>query len=111
MKAFQEFSDLEPDGVVGPLTWQALLAADTVVTGGRSPPPAAGLGRAGLDLASRAEPGAGAGAPEPAPPRAGLARGRDQAPRVEAPLAAVEVRRRGADRTTSTFRFVAPTEA
>ena len=23
MKAFQEFSDLEPDGVVGPLTWQA----------------------------------------------------------------------------------------
>ena len=29
VKAFQEFSDLEPDGIVGPLTWQALLAADT----------------------------------------------------------------------------------
>jgi N-acetyl-anhydromuramyl-L-alanine amidase AmpD len=31
VKAFQEFSDLEPDGIVGPLTWQALLAADTEV--------------------------------------------------------------------------------
>ena len=31
VKAFQEFSDLEPDGIVGPLTWQALLAADTKI--------------------------------------------------------------------------------
>ena len=31
VKAFQEFSDLEPDGIVGPLTWQALLTADTAV--------------------------------------------------------------------------------
>ena len=28
VKAFQEFADLEPDGIVGPLTWQALVAAD-----------------------------------------------------------------------------------
>ena len=28
MKAFQQFADLEPDGIVGPLTWQALAAAD-----------------------------------------------------------------------------------
>ena len=31
VKAFQEFSDLEPDGVVGPLTWQALAAADVTM--------------------------------------------------------------------------------
>jgi peptidoglycan hydrolase-like protein with peptidoglycan-binding domain len=31
VKAFQEFSDLEPDGIVGPLTWQALAAADVQV--------------------------------------------------------------------------------
>jgi N-acetyl-anhydromuramyl-L-alanine amidase AmpD len=31
VKAFQEFNDLEPDGVVGPLTWRALLAADAPV--------------------------------------------------------------------------------
>ena len=36
VKAFQEFSDLEPDGVVGPLTWRALLAADTPVPAGAS---------------------------------------------------------------------------
>ena len=28
VKAFQEFADLEPDGIVGPLTWRALAAAD-----------------------------------------------------------------------------------
>ncbi len=28
VKAFQELNDLEPDGIVGPLTWQALAAAD-----------------------------------------------------------------------------------
>ncbi len=28
VKAFQEFADLEPDGIVGPLTWRALVAAD-----------------------------------------------------------------------------------
>jgi N-acetyl-anhydromuramyl-L-alanine amidase AmpD len=28
VKAFQELADLEPDGIVGPLTWQALLATD-----------------------------------------------------------------------------------
>jgi N-acetyl-anhydromuramyl-L-alanine amidase AmpD len=28
VKAFQELSDLEPDGIVGPLTWQALAAGD-----------------------------------------------------------------------------------
>jgi N-acetyl-anhydromuramyl-L-alanine amidase AmpD len=28
VKAFQAFADLEPDGIVGPLTWQALAAAD-----------------------------------------------------------------------------------
>jgi N-acetyl-anhydromuramyl-L-alanine amidase AmpD len=28
VKAFQEFADLGPDGIVGPLTWQALAAAD-----------------------------------------------------------------------------------
>ena len=31
VKAFQEWSDLEPDGIVGPLTWRALLAEDAVV--------------------------------------------------------------------------------
>ena len=31
VKAFQELSDLEPDGIVGPLTWQALLATDATV--------------------------------------------------------------------------------
>ena len=31
VKALQEFSDLEPDGIVGPLTWQALLAADAPI--------------------------------------------------------------------------------
>ena len=31
VKAFQEFADLEPDGVVGPLTWQALVAGDVKV--------------------------------------------------------------------------------
>jgi N-acetyl-anhydromuramyl-L-alanine amidase AmpD len=31
VKAFQELSDLEPDGIVGPLTWQALLATDAAV--------------------------------------------------------------------------------
>jgi N-acetyl-anhydromuramyl-L-alanine amidase AmpD len=31
VKAFQEFSDLEPDGIVGLLTWQALAAADVQV--------------------------------------------------------------------------------
>ena len=31
VKAFQEFSDLEPDGIVGELTWQALAAADVQV--------------------------------------------------------------------------------
>lgn len=33
VKAFQEFGDLEPDGIVGPLTWQALLATDPAVPG------------------------------------------------------------------------------
>ena len=28
---FQEWRDLEPDGIVGPLTWRALLAEDAVV--------------------------------------------------------------------------------
>ncbi|NUT55155.1 MAG: N-acetylmuramoyl-L-alanine amidase [Thermoleophilia bacterium] len=28
VRAFQELSDLEPDGLVGPLTWRALLAAE-----------------------------------------------------------------------------------
>ena len=28
VKAFQEFADLEPDGIVGPLTWQALATAE-----------------------------------------------------------------------------------
>jgi len=28
VRAFQEFADLEPDGIVGPLTWHALVAAD-----------------------------------------------------------------------------------
>jgi hypothetical protein len=37
VKAFQEFADLEPDGIVGPLTWQALAAADVKI-----PAPAAG---------------------------------------------------------------------
>ena len=31
VKAFQEWSDLEPDGIVGPLTWRALLVADAAV--------------------------------------------------------------------------------
>ena len=37
VKAFQQFADLEPDGIVGPLTWQALAAADVTV-----PAPATG---------------------------------------------------------------------
>ena len=28
MKAFQQLADLEQDGIVGPLTWHALAAAD-----------------------------------------------------------------------------------
>jgi len=28
VKAFQHFADLEQDGIVGPLTWQALAASD-----------------------------------------------------------------------------------
>ncbi len=35
VKAFQQFADLEPDGIVGPLTWQALAAADVKAPGGR----------------------------------------------------------------------------
>lgn len=31
VKAFQELNSLEPDGIVGPLTWQALAAADVKV--------------------------------------------------------------------------------
>jgi N-acetyl-anhydromuramyl-L-alanine amidase AmpD len=41
VKAFQEFADLEPDGIVGPLTWQALAAADVklpVAAAGRLQP-------------------------------------------------------------------------
>jgi len=34
VKAFQEMHDLEPDGVVGPMTWQALARADVTVQGG-----------------------------------------------------------------------------
>ena len=29
MKAFQELHDLEPDGIVGPMTWRALETATT----------------------------------------------------------------------------------
>ena len=36
VKAFQEFADLEPDGIVGPLTWQALAAADVKAPTARS---------------------------------------------------------------------------
>jgi N-acetyl-anhydromuramyl-L-alanine amidase AmpD len=34
VKAFQTFSDLNPDGVVGPLTWRALQASDVRVRAG-----------------------------------------------------------------------------
>lgn len=35
VKAFQELNDLVPDGIVGPLTWQALQTADVTVAGAR----------------------------------------------------------------------------
>jgi N-acetyl-anhydromuramyl-L-alanine amidase AmpD len=41
VKAFQEFADLEPDGIVGPLTWRALAAAEVklpVAAGARLQP-------------------------------------------------------------------------
>jgi peptidoglycan hydrolase-like protein with peptidoglycan-binding domain len=41
VKAFQEFADLVPDGIVGPLTWRALAAADVklpVAAGARLQP-------------------------------------------------------------------------
>ena len=36
VKAFQEFADLEPDGIVGPMVWQALAAADVTLAVGAS---------------------------------------------------------------------------
>jgi N-acetyl-anhydromuramyl-L-alanine amidase AmpD len=35
VKAFQEFGDLNPDGIVGPMTWQALQASDVRAPGTR----------------------------------------------------------------------------
>ena len=107
VKAFQEFSDLEPDGVVGP-DLAGAAGGGHGGAGGRAGPPAAGLGQAGLDLASREQPGSGQAPQSPRRPvRASRAaatrrrawrparRGRSTAPRRRPDDLDVQVRRAG----------------
>ncbi len=96
VKAFQEFADLEPDGIVGPLTWRALAAADVklpVAAGGEA---AAGLTATRRDLTFGEEPG-----PRGRRPRA---RAAPSGPRARRRPAAVRRARARRGRSTARLR-------